>query len=129
MTFRRTILLVTALALRAPSARPTAIAGGSPQRSLSISPAPFANDGFKVRDGHWTGTVKKGDRTVVAVNLYAGNEYWFHRRGREEPQILPSASTMRTGSRFRLRSSPKTRKPPPGSRHNQRPVLRLHRRR
>lgn len=37
----------------------------------------FANDGFKVRDGHWTGSVKKGDRAVVAVNLYAGNEYWF----------------------------------------------------
>ncbi|HSH39429.1 MAG TPA: hypothetical protein VK993_11650 [Chthoniobacterales bacterium] len=37
----------------------------------------FANDGFKVRDGHWTGTVKKGERAVVAVNLYAGNEYWF----------------------------------------------------
>lgn len=37
----------------------------------------FANEGFKVRDGHWTGSVKKGDRAVVAVNLYAGNEYWF----------------------------------------------------
>ena len=37
----------------------------------------FANDGFKVRDGHWTGSVKKGDRAVIAVNLYAGNEYWF----------------------------------------------------
>ncbi len=37
----------------------------------------FANDGFKVRDGHWSGSIKKGDRTVVAVNLYAGNEYWF----------------------------------------------------
>ena len=37
----------------------------------------FANDGFKVRDGHWTGSIKKGERTVVAVNLYAGNEYWF----------------------------------------------------
>ena len=37
----------------------------------------FANEGFKVRDGHWTGSVKKGDRAVVAVNLYAGNQYWF----------------------------------------------------
>ena len=37
----------------------------------------FANDGFKVRDGHWTGSLKQGERAVVAVNLYAGNEYWF----------------------------------------------------
>jgi len=27
----------------------------------------FTNDGFKIRDGHWCGT----------LNLYAGNQYWF----------------------------------------------------
>ena len=37
----------------------------------------FSNEGFKIRDGHWSGEVKPGERTVVAVNLYAGNEYWF----------------------------------------------------
>jgi hypothetical protein len=37
----------------------------------------FANDGFKTRDGHWCGTVKPHDRALVAVNLYAGNQYWF----------------------------------------------------
>jgi hypothetical protein len=37
----------------------------------------FSNDGFKLRDGHWTGTIKPGDRALVAVNLYAGNQYWF----------------------------------------------------
>ena len=37
----------------------------------------FSNEGFKIRDGHWSGEVKPGDRAVVAVNLYAGNEYWF----------------------------------------------------
>ena len=37
----------------------------------------FSNDGFKIRDGHWAGAVKSGDRAVVAVNLYAGNQYWF----------------------------------------------------
>lgn len=46
----------------------------------------FANDGFKVRDGHWTGSVKKGERTVVAVNLYAGNEYWFSVAAAEKGQ-------------------------------------------
>src|SRR3979490_2991638 len=37
----------------------------------------FSNDGFKLRDGHWSGEIKKGEPAVVAVNLYAGNQYWF----------------------------------------------------
>lgn len=37
----------------------------------------FSNDGFKLRDGHWAGSIKPGDQAVVAVNLYAGNQYWF----------------------------------------------------
>jgi hypothetical protein len=39
--------------------------------------AAFSNDGFKIRDGHWCGVVKSHDHSLVAVNLYAGNEYWF----------------------------------------------------
>lgn len=37
----------------------------------------FSNDGFKIRDGHWAGTLKPKENAVVAVNLYAGNQYWF----------------------------------------------------
>src|SRR5215510_7172917 len=37
----------------------------------------FGNDGFKIRDGHSCGVLKPHDRTVIAVNLYAGNQYWF----------------------------------------------------
>jgi hypothetical protein len=37
----------------------------------------FSNDGFKIRDGHWVGTLKPKENTVIAVNLYAGNQYWF----------------------------------------------------
>jgi hypothetical protein len=37
----------------------------------------FSNDGFKIRDGHWCGAVKPHDHALVAVNLYAGNQYWF----------------------------------------------------
>jgi len=37
----------------------------------------FSNDGFKIRDGHWTGALKRGEQAVIAVNLYAGNQYWF----------------------------------------------------
>ena len=37
----------------------------------------FSNEGFKLRDGHWTGKIKPTERALVAVNLYAGNQYWF----------------------------------------------------
>ena len=46
--------------------------------------AAFSNDGFKARDGHWCGVVKPHDRSLVAVNLYAGNQYWFS-AGATEP--------------------------------------------
>src|SRR2546429_1039008 len=44
--------------------------------ALDIAGA-FSNDGFKIRDGHWCGIVKPHDHSLVAVNLYAGNQYWF----------------------------------------------------
>jgi len=37
----------------------------------------FTNDGFKMRDGHWCGTIKPHEPALIAVNLYAGNQYWF----------------------------------------------------
>ncbi len=37
----------------------------------------FSNDGFKIRDGHWAGELKPGEHALIAVNLYAGNQYWF----------------------------------------------------
>ena len=37
----------------------------------------FSNDGFKLRDGHWTGIIKPPEHALIAVNLYAGNQYWF----------------------------------------------------
>ncbi|MEA3211146.1 MAG: hypothetical protein QOE70_4203 [Chthoniobacter sp.] len=37
----------------------------------------FANDGFKLRDGVWQGTLELGKPKLVQVNLYSGNEYWF----------------------------------------------------
>ncbi|MFL6527115.1 MAG: hypothetical protein ACJ8I9_00530 [Chthoniobacterales bacterium] len=44
----------------------------------------FSNDGFKMRDGHWSGTVTPQERTIVAVNLYAGNQYWFSAASADE---------------------------------------------
>ena len=37
----------------------------------------FSNEGFKMRDGHWSGTIKPKEPALIAVNLYAGNQYWF----------------------------------------------------
>ena len=37
----------------------------------------FGNDGFKIRDGHSSGMLKPNDHALIAVNLYAGNQYWF----------------------------------------------------
>ncbi len=37
----------------------------------------FSNDGFKTRDGHWCGVIKPHEHALIAVNLYAGNQYWF----------------------------------------------------
>jgi hypothetical protein len=47
----------------------------------------FANDGFKIRDGHWCGPVKPHEHALVAVNLYAGNQYWFSAAAAEPSKI------------------------------------------
>jgi hypothetical protein len=43
----------------------------------------FSNDGFKIRDGHWCGVIRPHDHALAAVNLYAGNQYWFSAAGTE----------------------------------------------
>jgi hypothetical protein len=37
----------------------------------------WSNDGFKIRDGHWDGTLETGKSQILQVNLFAGNQYWF----------------------------------------------------
>lgn len=37
----------------------------------------FSNDGYKIRDGNWTGVIHPKESLVLMVNLYAGNQYWF----------------------------------------------------
>ena len=77
MTSRRNILIAATVLAMAPFClAETDTEVEARKVALDLAGA-FANDGFKVRDGHWTGSVKKGDRALVAVNLYAGNEYWF----------------------------------------------------
>jgi hypothetical protein len=37
----------------------------------------FANEGFKLRDGAWQGTLEPHQAKLIQVSLYAGNQYWF----------------------------------------------------
>ena len=46
------------------------------RNALDVAGA-FTNDGFRLRDGHWCGILKPADRSLIAVNLFAGNQYWF----------------------------------------------------
>jgi len=48
----------------------------------------FSNDGFKLRDGHWAGTLAPDESKLIAVNLYAGNEYWFSAGATDEAKAL-----------------------------------------
>ena len=67
------ILIATALLVRAAE---TDSQVDARKVALDLAGA-FSNDGFKLRDGHWSGPIKKGEQALVAVNLYAGNQYWF----------------------------------------------------
>src|ERR1700676_2043807 len=51
----------------------------------------FSNDGFKIRDGHWSGMIKAKEHTLIAVNLYAGNHYWFSVGATEKAKKLAVA--------------------------------------
>jgi hypothetical protein len=46
------------------------------KNALEVAGA-FTNDGFKMRDGHWCGQLRPHELALIAVNLYAGNQYWF----------------------------------------------------
>jgi hypothetical protein len=73
----RLILIALLIATTAPArAAETDNQVEARQVALDLAGA-FSNDGFKIRDGHWSGAIKKGEQAVLAVNLYAGNQYWF----------------------------------------------------
>ncbi|CAN5414401.1 hypothetical protein BH20VER3_BH20VER3_03500 [soil metagenome] len=69
----------------------------SRQVALELAGA-FSNDGFKLRDGHWTGTLAPGESMVVAVNLYAGNQYWFSAGATEKAKKLTLKVFDETGA-------------------------------
>ncbi len=45
-------------------------------RVLELAGA-MGNEGFKLRDGLWSGRLEPGQPKRLAVHLFAGNQYWF----------------------------------------------------
>src|SRR6266496_1149188 len=64
----------------------------------------FSNDGFKIRDGHWCGVLKPHDHTLVAVNLYAGNQYWFSAAAAEPAKKIAVSVYDETGKQVTTES-------------------------
>jgi hypothetical protein len=64
----------------------------------------FSNEGFKMRDGHWTGALKQKENALVAVNLYAGNQYWFSVGAVEPAKKIDVAVYDETGNRVTTES-------------------------
>src|SRR5437667_9648819 len=64
----------------------------------------FSNEGFKIRDGHWCGTVKQNDHALVAVNLYAGNQYWFSAGATEPAKKIAVSVYDETGKQMTTES-------------------------
>ena len=73
-------LVAAALSLtpfRSPAATPETD-GQVAAREVALELAgAFSNDGYKIRDGHWAGVLQLKKPQVIAVNLYAGNQYYF----------------------------------------------------
>jgi len=69
-------LLVFALSARVLLRADTDAEVSARKDALELAGA-FGNDGFKIRDGYSCGVLKPHDHALIAVNLYAGNQYWF----------------------------------------------------
>jgi hypothetical protein len=55
---------------------PASIQAGLRSRLLDFSGA-LGNEGFKVRDGCWTGRLEGGKARSIKLNFFAGNQYWL----------------------------------------------------
>lgn len=76
MTRFLALILATVMAVVAPLRAETDKEVEAHKAVLDLVGA-FTNEGFKIRDGHWSGTLKPKEHALIAVNLYAGNQYWF----------------------------------------------------
>lgn len=87
MSLRRLLLPLFLLAAALPLRAVDSDAEVEARRVALELAGAFANEEFMLRDGHWCGEIAPGKETVVAVNLYAGNQYWFS-VGSSEPSKL-----------------------------------------
>lgn len=71
------LLVVAAAAAREPQPSPTPAADPALRARLLDFGGALANDGFRLRDGFWAGRLESGKSKRLAVNLFAGNQYWF----------------------------------------------------
>ena len=81
------LTILAALALCAPALAETDEEVAAREVALELAGA-FSNDGFKIRDGHWSGSLAPGESKIIAVNLYAGNQYWFSAGATEKAKKL-----------------------------------------
>lgn len=56
--------------------RATAVPSEARRLALETAGA-FANDGFRTRDGEWSGSLAKDSPLFLQVTLFAGESYWF----------------------------------------------------
>lgn len=67
---------------------PSAAARAETRSAVLDLAAAFSNDGYKIRDGHWFGRVAPRESPRIALNLYAGNQYWFCAAARPEARRI-----------------------------------------
>jgi hypothetical protein len=58
----------------------------------------FTNDGFRLRDGYWSGPIKSGETKLIQVNLYARNEYYFSVAGADKAKKVALSVYDETGA-------------------------------
>ena len=96
-SLRFCLTTLSVLALCAPALAETDQEVAARAVALDLAGA-FANDGFKLRDGHWAGTLAPNESKLIAVNLYAGNEYWFSAGATEQAKKLAMEVFDETGA-------------------------------
>lgn len=70
------LALICVIAFTLPAFAETDQEVAAREQALDVAGA-FSNDGFKIRDGHWSGNFAAHEKKLFAVDLYAGNQYWF----------------------------------------------------
>ncbi|MEI6339039.1 MAG: hypothetical protein WCQ57_10715 [Verrucomicrobiota bacterium] len=69
-------VLSVASAQVAPVTPPAETDVSARSKALELAGA-WSNDGYKIRDGYWSGELEPSRAKFLEVNLFAGNEYWF----------------------------------------------------